>query len=280
MTLLKPLLTLVLLFQMLNAYANFDQITEQRLRASIEGEHRTEGEKQRDQYRKPLKTLEFLGFRSDMTVVEIWPGAGWYTKILAPALQRDGLFYAAMHDLNGAYGYQRRGNGKLLSILGAAPKLYGDARVSEFGLPYKLAIAPAESADMVLTFRNVHNLVMDLYGGGKYASLGFDAMFKALKPGGILGVVDHKWDDPSTENALSENGYISVERTVELAKSAGFILLEESDILANTADTKDYEKGVWTLPPSYALGDKDREKYSAIGESDRFLLKFQKPEKK
>lgn len=277
MNLVNAFLVIMLLCNAIKAYAEFDVITEQRLRTAIEGEHRSEADKQRDPYRKPYEVLEFLEFRSDMTVVEIWPGGGWYTKILAPVLQEDGLFYAAMHDSNGPWGYQRRGNGALMTLLGSTPKLYRDTKVTEFGLPYKLSIAPENSTDMVLTFRNVHNLVMDLYGSGAYASLAFDAMFRSLKPGGILGVVDHKWDDPKTESALSENGYISIERTVELAKSAGFVLVDQSDILANSADTKNYKEGVWTLPPSYALGDEDRSKYKAIGESDRFLLKFIKP---
>ena len=131
---------------------------------------------------------------------------------------------------------------------------------------------------MVLTFRNVHNFTMDLYDGGAHARLGFQAMFDALKPGGVLGVVDHEWDDPDNEDPLSANGYISRARTIALAEAAGFELAGASEILKNPKDTKDYAPGVWALPPSFALGDEDRARYAAIGESDRFLLKFVKPE--
>lgn len=130
---------------------------------------------------------------------------------------------------------------------------------------------------MVLTFRNVHNWVMELFGGGAYAHIGFKAMYDALKPGGILGIVDHSWPDPATEDPVSRNGYISEQRTIEMAEAAGFKLVARSDLLRNPKDTKDYPRGVWSLPPVLAMGDEDREKYVAIGESDRFLLKFMKP---
>ena len=247
------------------------------LKAAINGEHRSPDNKARDRYRKPLETLIFLGLRADMTVVEIWPGAGWYTEILAPVLKDKGKLYAAQYDPNGPYGYQRRGLGAFLTRLGSNPDLYRGVTITEFDLPYKLRMAPAESADMVLTFRNVHNWVMDLYGSGAFAELAFQATFDALKPGGVLGIVDHRWDSADDEDPLAKNGYISQARTITLAQSVGFELVAESDILSNPKDTKDYESGVWTLPPSLALGDKGKERYLAIGESDRFLLKFVKP---
>jgi len=261
------------------ALAELDATTRAALEASINGEHRSAEEKARDTFRKPMETLEFLGFRSDMTVVEAWPGGGWYTKILAPALREDGLFYAAAYTPNAPYGYQRRGLGQMLSTMGETPDLFRAAKVTFFELPYALNIAPEGSVDMVVTFRNVHNLLADYYGSGRYADLAFEVMFDALKPGGILGIVDHRWPDPATEDPLAENGYISVERTVKLAEAAGFELAAQSDLLANPNDTHNYEQGVWTLPPSLALGDKDKKKYMKIGESDRFLLKFVKPEK-
>lgn len=257
--------------------ADLDDQTAKLLRSAIAGEHRSDASKARDVYRKPYETLEFLGLRSDMTVVEVWPGGGWYTEILAPVLKDSGQFYAAQYNPNGPYGYQRRGLGAYLTKLGSNPDLYRKVTITEFDLPYALRMAPAGSADMVLTFRNVHNLVMDLYGGGAHAGLAFQAVFDVLKPGGILGIVDHHWDDAANEDPLAENGYISRERTIRLAESAGFELIAESPILHNPKDTKDYEAGVWTLPPSLALGDKDRERYLEIGESDRFLLKFVKP---
>ncbi len=259
------------------AAAELDTQTAALLREAIDGAHRSEANRARDRYRKPYETLEFLGLRADMTVVEIWPGGGWYSEILGPVLKDGGRFYAAHFDPNGPYGYMRRGLGTFLSVLGAHPDLYRQVIVTEFDLPYSLRIAPAGSADMVLTFRNVHNLVMDLYGGGAHADLAFKATFDALKPGGILGIVDHQWDDPETEDPLSQNGYISRERTIALAEKAGFELVGTSEILRNPRDGKDHKSGVWTLPPSLALGDEDREKYLAIGESDRFLLKFVRP---
>lgn len=274
-------LTMGLLLSSLAVTANaeLDSQTQVALKAAIDGAHRSDKNKARDVYRKPMQVLDFLGFRSDMKVVEIWPGGGWYTDILAPALKDKGQLVAAQFDLNGPYGYQRRGLGAFFTKLGNNPKLFRQVEVTQFALPYQLQLTEAGSADMVLTFRNVHNWVMPLYGEGDYAHLAFKASFDALKPGGILGVVDHKWDDASTEDPKSENGYISVARTVELAKSAGFELVAESHILANPKDTKDYDRGVWSLPPVLAFGEQDQQKYLEIGESDRFLLKFVKPVK-
>ena len=259
------------------ARAELDETTRSLLTAAINGDHRSSANKARDRFRKPLETLSFLGLRADMTVVEIWPGGGWYSEILAPVLKDGGRFYAAHHSPNGPHAYQRRGLGTYLAKLGGNPELYSQVVVTRFALPYELRIAPPESADLVLTFRNVHNLVMDLYGGGAYAELAFHAVFDALKPGGVLGVVDHRWDDPANEDPLAKNGYISEERTLALAKRVGFELVGDSNILRNAQDTKNYESGVWTLPPTLALGDKNKDRYLAIGESDRFLLKFVKP---
>jgi len=263
-----------------SAMAALDAKTEAALDAAISGEHREEKDKARDQYRKPKAVLDFLGLRHDMTVVEIWPGGGWYADILAPTLKENGKYYAAQYDANGPYAYQRRGLGAFLTKLGKKPDLFRDVEVTTLDLPYSLSIAPKNSADMVLTFRNVHNLVNPIYGSGKYNTVAFQSMFDALKPGGILGVVDHEWDDAEDEDPKSENGYISRERTINLAKEAGFELVDSSEILHNPKDTKNYKYGVWTLPPVLALKDEDREKYLAIGESDRFLLKFKKPEQK
>lgn len=247
------------------------------LEQAIAGEHRSAKDKARDRFRKPRQTLEFLGFRPDMTVVEIWPGSGWYTQILAAALKDEGKLYCAQFNSNGAYGFQRRANAKLLTLLGRKPDIYRGVTLTTLDFPYHLEIAPRGSADMVLTFRNIHNWVMKLFGGGVYAHLGFQAMYDVLKPGGILGIVDHRWPDPETEDPVSQNGYISIERTVALAEAAGFKLVDQSEILANPLDTRDYPEGVWTLPPTYALVDTNKEKYAEIGESDRFLLKFVKP---
>ncbi len=260
-----------------SAQAAMDAQTRADLKAAIAGEHRSADNRARDAYRKPMETLDFLGFRSDMTVVEIWPGSGWYSEILGPALKDRGQLYAAQFSLNPPYGYQRRAFGKFLGKLGEQPDLYRTVRITHLDIPYDLHIAPPGVADMVLTFRNVHNWVMQSYGGGKNAHLVFDAMFRALKPGGILGIVDHRWPDPATEDPLAGNGYISAERTIAMAEAAGFRLAGRSEILANPRDTHEHPRGVWTLPPSLALGDEKRDHYLSIGESDRFLLKFVKP---
>ncbi len=254
-----------------------DKQSRKDVNAAINGAHRSAESKARDIYRKPYETLEFLGFRSDMTVVEIWPGSGWYTEILGPALHKRGKLYAAQFSLNPPAGYQRRAMGKFLTTLGTTPDLFRDVVITTLDLPYALQVAPPSSADMVLTFRNVHNWVMPANGGGKNAHLAFQAMYDALKPGGILGIVDHRWPDPATEDPLAKNGYISAERTIALAQDAGFVLVDRSELLANPLDDHQHPKGVWTLPPSLALGEKDAAKYLAIGESDRFLLKFSKP---
>ena len=260
------------------AAAEFDAKTAAAVDAAINGDHRTDAHKARDAARKPREVLEFLGFRSDMTVVEIWPGGGWYTQILAPALKDDGALYAAGADPNDPYGFQRRGLGTFLKMMGDSPDLYRHVVVTTMSLPYKIDVAPKGSADMVVTFRNVHNWFMDLFGGGKYAVLPFQAMYDALKPGGTLGVIDHRWPDPATEDPVAANGYVSKERTIAMAESVGFKLVAESDILANPRDTRDHERGVWSLPPNFSAGENNRERYAEIGESDRFLLKFVKPE--
>lgn len=272
-----PLL-LLLAFLATPAAAEFDAKTAAAVDAAINGDHRTDAHKARDAARKPREVLEFLGFRSDMTVLEIWPGGGWYTQILAPALKADGALYAAGADPNDPYGFQRRGLGTFLKMMGDNPDLYRHVVVTTMSLPYKIDVAPKGSADMVVTFRNVHNWFMDLFGGGKYAVLPFQAMYDALKPGGTLGIIDHRWPDPATEDPVAANGYVSKERTIAMAESVGFKLVDESDILANPRDTRDHERGVWSLPPNFSAGEKNRERYAEIGESDRFLLKFVKPE--
>lgn len=245
--------------------------------AAVAGAHRSEANRARDAARHPVETLTFFGLRPDMTVVEIWPGNGWYTEILAHVLKDKGRLYAAHFDLDAPYGYQRRSLGAFFTLLGTTPDMYRQVRVSEFGYPFELELAPAGSVDMVLTFRNVHNWVGPQFEGAHFGRLAFDAIYAALKPGGVLGVVDHRWPDPSTEDPLARNGYISAERTIALAEAAGFELAAQSEINANPADTRDYPSGVWTLPPTLALGDQDRDRYLGIGESDRFTLKFVKP---
>lgn len=260
------------------AYAadTLDAEASEALDAAISGSHRSEANKARDKYRHPKETLAFFGFRPDMTVVEVLPGGGWYTEILGPALKDKGKLYAAHYSAN-AGAYQRRGLGGFLTKIGTTPEVYGDLTVTTLKLPDEAEVAPPGSADLIVTFRNVHNWFED-ESTPNAAELGFRAMFDALKPGGVLGVVDHRWPDPATEDPRAENGYISAERTIELAETAGFEFVESSDINRNPADTHDHPEGVWTLPPTLTLGDQDRDKYLEIGESDRFTLKFIKPQ--
>jgi predicted methyltransferase len=253
-----------------------DGATSAALDAAIAGAHRSAANKARDRYRHPKETLEFFGLRNDMTVVEIWPGGGWYTEILAPALKDSGTLYAAEYGSNPPFRYQREEMSTLRGKIERAPEVFGDISHTALRFPDELEIAPAESADLVVTFRNVHNWFDPDYGQNANR-LAFVAMFNALKPGGILGVVDHRWPDPATEDPEAGNGYVSEERTIAHAEAAGFELVGRSDINRNPRDTHDHPNGVWTLPPDLAVEGGDRQKYVDIGESDRFTLKFRKP---
>lgn len=259
------------------AHAAFDAATAKAVDAALAGEHRSAENKARDVYRKPREVLEFVGLRRDMTVVEMSPGAGWYTEILGPVLADQGRLYAAQFALNDVPTYQRRLLGSFLTKLATTPDLYKSTVITHFSPPYALEIAPRGSADLVLTFRNLHNWAAENEAGVSWSNVAFKAMYDALKPGGTLGIVDHRWPDPKTENPADRNGYISEERTIRLAEAAGFKFAARSEVLRNPKDTHDHPRGVWTLPPSLALGEQDRDRYLAIGESDRYLLTFTKP---
>jgi predicted methyltransferase len=228
--------------------------------------------RERDPYRHPGETLRFFGLRPDMTVVEVWPGGGWYTEILAPLLKDRGRLYAAHLD-PASSEYARRTVDDFRAKLAARPDLYGKVVVTTLAAPpASNEIAPAGSADLVVTFRNLHNWMM--FGWQREA---FAAMHAALKPGGVLGVVDHRAaPGTSFENQIN-SGYMTEQYVIDTAQKAGFRLVGGSEVNANPKDTKDHPKGVWTLPPTLALGDQDRTKYLAIGESDRMTLKFVKP---
>lgn len=249
-----------------------DEQTRAALQRIVAGEHRSEANKKRDVYRHPVETLTWFGIRDDMTVVEIWPGGGWYTEILAPFLKEKGKYYAAVFDSESDVPRIRQGVQRFKDKLAANPDLYGAVTVTELAPPKKLDIAPEGSADMVLTFRNVHNWMSN-----GYAEEVFKAMYRALKPGGILGVVEHRGDPAVPQDPKAASGYVTEAHVIELAEGAGFAFVDRSDINANPKDTKDYPQGVWTLPPTLRLGDVDRDKYLAIGESDRMTLKFRKP---
>ncbi len=245
------------------------------LQKIINGNHRSKENKHRDQYRHPEQTLAFFDVKENMTVVEISPGKGWYTEILAPYLKEKGKLYAAHFSPHNQETYFKESLKAYLEKLNSQPKLYGKVIMTVLQPPKEVQIALDGSADRVLTFRNVHNWMEN-----DQATTVFNAMFKALKPGGILGVVEHRASGIRPPDPKAVSGYVSEDYVIALARRAGFEFLAKSEINANPKDTKNYPDGVWTLPPSLKLKDKDREKYLAIGESDRMTLKFVKPHPK
>jgi len=238
---------------------------------AMTGGHRSDANKARDKYRHPKETLLFFGLKPNMTVVEITPGAGWYTEILAP-VTRGGAYYAVVFPVTDQSSDGQRANDRnFRAKLAGDTDTYGKVQLSVL-VPNAIRVAPAGSADMVLTFRNVHN-----WARAGNADAMFKAFYDALKPGGILGVKDHRAKPDTPFEKQIETGYMTEAWVIETAQKAGFKLDNKSDINANPKDTKDHPSGVWTLPPTLRLGDKDREKYLAIGESDRMTLKFVKP---
>ena len=251
------------------------QDTEALIDKAMTGSHRADANKARDKYRHPKETLLFFGLKPDMTVVEVWPSAGWWTEILGPVLKDRGQYYAAWFatQAKGAPDFLKEREKGFDAMLAGRPDLYGKVIKTALLAPEYVDIAPKGSADMVLTFRNVHN----------WAKAGnADAMFKAfydtLKPGGILGVKDHRAKPGTPFQRQIDSGYMTEAWVIETAQKAGFKLDNKSDINANPKDTADYPGGVWTLPPNLRnVADADKPKYLAIGESDRMTLKFVKP---
>lgn len=234
--------------------------------AAVAAPSRTPANRARDRYRHPAQTLVFFGVKPTDTVVEIWPAGGWYTEILAPLAAARGKYYAAgpwEKGLNGVRAMQARD-----------PATYGKVTLTAFPATADAPGVPDGSADVVLTFRNVHNWYI---GGADRARDTFAAMFRMLKPGGTLGVVEHRLSEARDSAAQDKSGYIKTSTVITLATAAGFKLAARSEVNANPKDTADWPQGVWTLPPSYALKQVDRETYAAIGESDRMTLKFVKP---
>lgn len=248
-----------------------DALTAGAIEHILAGAHRSAENRARDVYRHPLDTLLFFGIKPEMTVVEVWPGAGgWYTEILAPLLAERGKLYAVQFAPAPDNPFVTANRRSFAEKLAANPEIYGKVEVTELGAG-SYEIAPAGSADMVVTFRNVHNWM-----GMQIAPEAFAAMHRALKPDGILGVVEHRGIPDRPQDARAASGYVNEQYAIALIEAAGFELVARSEINANPSDTKDYQQGVWTLPPNYRLGNRDRAKYEAIGESDRFTLKFVK----
>lgn len=247
------------------------------LDTALDGSWRSPENRARDQYRHPRQTLEFFGVRANASVIEITPGGGaWYGEILAPWLKDSGQYIAANVDSSkvpaASQAYFSREQQAQAKKFAADPERYGKARIVAFN-PAAPEFGPANSTDFVLTFRNVHNWV-----AAHNEVQAFKAMFAVLKPGGVLGVIDHRAPaGRSLDAKLMETGYLPEDYVIGLAQQAGFKLAAKSEINANPKDSKDHAQGVWTLPPTYALGEQDKQKYAAIGESDRFTLRFVKP---
>lgn len=240
------------------------------IRAALSGEHRSEENRTRDAHRHPLETLAFFGLEPGMTVVELSPGAGWYTELLAPVLcQSGGALRATIPSLEGPGAKYAKA---FLDRVAKDPALFSCVQPVQYTPAADADIAEAGWADLVLTFRNTHGWVNHDQVEQVYA-----AVFRALKPGGIFGVVQHRADDGADPKLTSPKGYVPEPYLIEIGKKAGFVFVGSSDINRNPKDTHDHPEGVWTLPPNLRLGDTDRDKYVAIGESDRATLKFQKP---
>lgn len=251
------------------------------LEAAIAGAHRDPANRARDLHRHPRETLEFFGLKPEQSVVEIWPAAGWYTEILAPVLRDHGRLHVAVFVLGDqSPEYQRRIQAAFLDRLKTVPEIYDRVQVSEMGAG-SMEVAPAASADLVLTFRNVHNWMK-----AGFAPDAFAAFFRALKPGGALGVVEHRAKPGTSLEKMIESGYVTEQEVIRLATAAGFVLEERSEINANPRDTTEHPQGVWSLPPAMAgcrqlpegaEQESCRSTYQQIGESDRMTLRFRKP---
>mgnify|MGYP004710117541 CR=1 FL=1 len=246
--------------------ASAGQVSAAQFDQAIAGSWRSPQNKARDVYRHPKEMLTFFGVRPDMTVIEIWPSGGWFTEILGPFLNANGHYI-------GAIPTGSKGKAALEKKFSFGPKQYSNAKLLEFDNKAP-NLGPDGSADMVLTFRNVHNWAAD----GSAETM-FKSFYKVLKPGGVLGVEDHRADKGKTLDQVVNSGYLPTEYVIKLATDAGFKLDAQSEINANPKDNHDHPKGVWTLPPVLELGDKDKAKYQAIGESDRMTLRFVKPAK-
>lgn len=257
-------LSLVVLtpFAIAQQHGKMDHSSHQAIAAAVAAPSRTPANVARDTYRHPTETLSFFGVTPTQTVVEFSPGAGWYTEILAPLLKDKGTLYAAQSP--------GKGFDNLKAKLAATPAVYGKVKL----VPWPDTGIPANSVDAVLTFRNVHNLTM----GGKEAA-SFAAFFTMLKPGGILGIEEHRLPEARDTAQEKSSGYLKVSTVRRIAEAAGFKFVGAAEINANPKDTADWAKGVWTLPPTLTNGETDKAKYVAIGESDRMTLKFVKPAK-
>jgi predicted methyltransferase len=244
-------------------------------REAVAGPQRSDAEKARDTYRHPVETLEFFGVRPDMTVVELWPGGGWYTSILAPALHERGRLTVVSGDPDGDPKAEPTQDGRaFLGRRDRQPAVFDRVTWVKASATGDIVFGPPESADAVVTFRNLHTFI---WLGRQDQMLA--AAFRVLRHGGVFGLTDHRAPPGGSTDprVLGDTGYLPEAYAIGVVEKAGFRLAARSEINANPRDTKDYEGGVWALPPTYTNGEKDRARYAAIGESDRMTLKFVKP---
>jgi len=247
------------------------------IQAAVNHPVRSAANKARDVYRHPVETLSFFEVTPKSTVVEVSPGGGWYTEILAPLLKAEGKYYAAHHPATTTSEYAKKSLTAYQAKLAADP-VFSSVTVTGFAADKVYEIAPAGSADVVVTFRNLHNWYMQK--GEESVLNAYKSFYAALKPGGVLGVVEHRLPEAKATGDWTKTGYMPQSLAVKVALQAGFVLEGTSEVNANPKDTADHPQGVWTLPPSLALKDQDKAKYLAIGESDRMTLKFRKPQTK
>lgn len=236
------------------------------LAEAVASPYRTAPNPERDKYRHPVETLEFFGIKPNMNVVEVNPGRGWYMEILAPYLAAQGSYTAAANKPTSDYV------AKMVEATNAWIAARPELKIKQTELNPPADIAAPGSADLVLTFRNLHN-----WEANGVAPAAFTSFYNALKSGGVLGVVEHRANPKSKRDPKAKSGYMREADVIAMAKKAGFKLDAKSEINANPKDTRNHPEGVWTLPPSLKLGDQDRDKYLAIGESDRMTLRFVKP---
>ena len=249
-------------------FFNFISLQAHNLEQSVNNEDRSKENIERDKFRHPYETLKFFGIEPEMTVVELSPGGGWYTEILAIYMYDEGKLITAPYSAS-LSDYAKRSREAFEAKL-SGKSIYEKVKIVDlFG-----ELAQNETVDAVLTFRNVHNWLGEDGSGVKKI---FEQSYAALKPGGILGVVEHRAKPGTSIKEMKKSGYVTEELTINLAKEAGFILSKKSEINANKKDTKDHPNGVWTLPPTLFLKNGDKEKYRQIGESDRMTLLFKKP---
>ncbi len=259
----------------------FSETTTAKLRAILDGDHRSEEDKARDAARHPLETLSFFGIHERMSVVEIWPFFGWYTNIIAPLLKDEGQYTAAIFPPNNKQEYMNKQRQDFIDLLNTTPDLYGTPHTGDFGNGY-FHYAPDDSADMIITIRNLHNWLWDAdYSGNPrppYYKDVFESFMRILKPGGILALEQHRGDPAKPQDPTAKKLYLRQDYAIGLLQEAGFVLLGASEINANPRDTRDHPEGPLSLPPFLrGIPEEEKDTYRAIGEADRMTLKFMKP---